>query len=76
MRQNLQVRLTQLQLKHEKDRLTLIRDLSHMARAKGKSTPDFSKLKEHSPNRSPTHNSKSQKGNNHGKPNIDIEPEI
>ena len=75
-RQNLQVRLTQLQLKHEKDRLQLIRNLSHMASTKDKATPDFSNLKEHSHNHAPANNRKSQKGNDHGKPDIDMEPDI
>jgi len=76
IRQNLQVRLNQLQLKHEKDRLALIRNLSHMASTKNKSAPNFSKLKEHSPTRSPAHNRRPNKGKDHGNPDIDIEPEI
>jgi len=75
-RQNLQVRLTQLQLKYEKDRLQLIRNLSHMASTKGKATPDFSNLKEHRHSHAPAHKSTSQKGNDHGKPDIDMEPDI
>jgi len=73
MRQNLQIRLNQLQLKHEKDRQQLIRDLSHMAKSKDKSAPDFSKLKAQSPTRSPVQNHEQQKDN---EPNIDMEPEI
>lgn len=73
-RQNLQVRLNQLQLKHEKNRQQLIRNLSHMAHSKDKATPNFSKLKEQSPDRSPAHNSSQQKNKTHDNPNIDIEP--
>jgi len=76
MRQNLQIRPNQLQLKHEKDRLSLIRNLSHMASTKNKYAPNFSKLKEHSPARSSAHNRSQQKGKDHDNPDIDMEPEL
>jgi len=75
-RQNLQVRLNQLQLKNEKERQNLIRDLSHMSTSKDKSAPDFSKIKEHSPDRSPAQTRKPQRGKDNGSPDIGMEPEL
>jgi len=75
-RQNLQTRLNQLQLKNEKERQNLIRDLSHMNNSKDKSAPDFSKIKEHSPERSPAQTRKTSRSKDNANPDIGMEPEL
>jgi len=71
-RQNLQVRLNQLQLKNEKDRQNLIRDLSHMTKTKHEQ-----KNPEHSQSKSKT-KSQDHSARNHSNRNPDtgFEPEI
>ncbi len=75
-RQNLQTRLIQLQLKNEKERQNIIRDLSHMNNSKDKSAPDFSKIKERAPAQSSAQTRKNQRSKNHKNPDIGMEPEL
>jgi len=70
-RQNLQVRINQLQAKHEKDRQNLIRDLSHMSnmnksKDKGRVSPERSHTKSYE---TPNHK-------DHENPDKGFEPEI
>ncbi len=77
MRQNLQVQLNQLQLKHEKDRLQLIHNLSGMTINKAPKethTPDFTNLKEK--NVKPIHEELQSQHKDRSRPDIDVEPEI
>jgi len=75
-RKNLQVQINQLQLKNEKDRQNLILDLSHMNNSKDKSAPDFYKIKERAPERSPAQTHKNQRSKDNGSPDIGMEPEL
>ncbi len=47
-----------------------------MNNSKNKSTPDFSKIKEHAPARSPAQTHKTERSKDNVNPNIGMEPEL